>query len=125
MNKITGTEKKLQIGVLGCSRVAKRYFFPYISSSEFADVGFIGSRSLEKAQQYAKDYDVTKYGSYEDVVNSDVDIIYISLPISMHEEWCIKSAKQENMYYVKSRLQHHMNLQKKSYMHVKKTMLEF
>ena len=93
MNKITGTEKKLQIGVLGCSRVAKRYFFPYISSSEFADVGFIGSRSLEKAQQYAKDYGVTKYGSYEDVVNSDVDIIYISLPISMHEEWCIKSAK--------------------------------
>ena len=60
MSKITQTEKKLQIGVLGCSRVSKRYFFPYISSSEFADVAFIGSRSFEKAQQYAKDYDIKK-----------------------------------------------------------------
>ena len=93
MSKITQTERRLQIGVLGCSRVAKKYFFPYIHSSEFADVGFIGSRSLEKAQQYAKDFDVKRFGSYEDVINSDVDIVYISLPISMHEEWCLKSAK--------------------------------
>ena len=45
--------KKIQIGVLGCSRVAKKYFFPYVSSSELADVEFIGSRALEKAQEYA------------------------------------------------------------------------
>lgn len=85
--------KKIQIGVLGCSRVAKKYFFPYVSSSELADVEFIGSRALEKAQEYAKDCSVTKYGNYDDVINSDVDMVYISLPISMHEEWSIKAAK--------------------------------
>ena len=85
--------KKIQIGVLGCSRVAKKYFFPYTSSSELADVGFIGSRSLEKAQEYANDYSVAEYGNYDDIINSDVDMIYISLPISMHEEWSIKAAK--------------------------------
>ncbi len=86
-------KRKLRIGVLGCSKVSKKYLLPYIKSSKFAEVTFIGSRSLEKAQQYAKDFDIEKYGNYDDVVNSDVDIIYISLPISMHEEWAIKSAE--------------------------------
>ena len=27
----------LKIGVLGCSRVAEKYFFPYISSSKIAE----------------------------------------------------------------------------------------
>ena len=85
--------KKISIGVLGCSRVAKKYFLPYVKSSEFVDLGFIGSRSLERAQQFAKEYGVAKFGSYEDVINSNVDIVYISLPISMHEEWSIKAAK--------------------------------
>ena len=85
--------KKISIGVLGCSRVAKKYFLPYVKSSESVELGFIGSRSLERAQQFAKEYGVTKFGSYEDVINSDVDIVYISLPISMHEEWSIKAAK--------------------------------
>jgi len=85
--------KKISIGVLGCSRVAKKYFLPYVKSSESVDLGFIGSRSLERAQQFAKEYGVAKFGSYEDVINSNVDIVYISLPISMHEEWSIKAAK--------------------------------
>jgi len=85
--------KKISIGVLGCSRVAKKYFLPYVKSSESVELGFIGSRSLERAEQFAKEYGVTKFGSYENVINSDVDIVYISLPISMHEEWSIKAAK--------------------------------
>ena len=85
--------KKISIGVLGCSRVAKKYFLPYVKSSESVDLGFIGSRSLERAQQFAKEYGVAKFGSYDDVINSNVDIVYISLPISMHEKWSIKAAK--------------------------------
>ena len=83
----------LKIGVLGCSRVAEKYFFPYIQKSINADVNFIASRSISKAEEWSKKYNCKNFGTYEDAINADLDAIYISLPISMHEEWCIKSAQ--------------------------------
>ena len=82
----------LKIGTIGCSRAAQKYFFPYINSSENADIEFVGSRSIKKAEEWAKKYDCNKFGNYADVINSDVDAVYISLPIAMHEEWSIKAA---------------------------------
>ena len=83
----------LKIGVIGCSDVSKRQFFPAIDSSQLADVECIGSRSLKKAEEWAKKYDCDKFGSYDDVINSDVDAVYISLPIALHHEWTLKAAK--------------------------------
>ena len=83
----------LKIGVLGCSRVAEKQFFPYIQKSINADVNFIASRSISKAEEWSKKYNYKNFGTYEDAINADLDAIYISLPISMHEEWCIKSAQ--------------------------------
>ena len=83
----------LKIGVLGCSRVAEKYFFPHIVSSETAELNFIASRSLSKAEEWSKKYDCKNFGSYDDAINADLDLIYISLPISMHEEWSIKAAE--------------------------------
>ena len=40
----------LKIGTIGCSRAAQKYFFPYINSSENADIEFVGSRSIKKAE---------------------------------------------------------------------------
>ncbi len=82
----------LKIGTIGCSRAAQKYFFPYINSSEYADIKFVGSRSTKKAEEWAKKYQCNKFGNYADVINSDVDVVYISLPIAMHEEWSIKAA---------------------------------
>ena len=82
----------LKIGTIGCSRAAQKYFFPYINSSENADIEFVGSRSIKKAEEWAKKYECNKFGNYADVINSDVDAVYISLPIAMHEEWSIKAA---------------------------------
>ena len=83
----------LKIGVLGCSRVAEKYFFPYISSSKIAELDFIGSRSISKAEEWSKKYNCKNFGNYTDAINADLDLIYISLPISMHEEWSIKAAE--------------------------------
>ena len=83
----------LKIGVLGCSRVAEKYFFPYITSSKIAELNFIASRSISKAEEWSKKYNCKNFGNYTDAINADLDLIYISLPISMHEEWSIKAAK--------------------------------
>ena len=83
----------LKIGVLGCSRVAEKYFFPYIGKSNDAEIDFIASRSISKAEEWSKKYNCKNFGTYEDAINADLDAIYISLPISLHEEWCIKSAE--------------------------------
>ena len=83
----------IKIGVLGCSRVAEKYFFPYITSSKIAELNFIASRSISKAEEWSKKYNCKNFGNYTDAINADLDLIYISLPISMHEEWSIKAAE--------------------------------
>ena len=87
------SRKILEFGTIGCSRVATKYFFPTIQSSEFIKLGFVGSRSKEKAQEWASQNNCNFFGHYNEVLESDVDAVYISLPIGLHEEWVIKAAK--------------------------------
>ena len=48
----------LKIGTIGCSRVAQKYFFPYINSSENADIEFVGSRSIKRLKNGQKNMTV-------------------------------------------------------------------
>lgn len=90
---MTFSKTKIKFGVIGCSRVAQRYFFPAVNSSEIASLEIIGSRSKEKAEEWARQNNCKLSGNYEDVLNSNVDAVYISLPIGLHEEFVIKAAE--------------------------------
>ena len=81
----------LKLGLLGCSNVAKKNLFTYLESSDHYDLEIIGSRSIGKASQWAKEYGSRNFGSYEDVINSGVDVVYNSLPISLHEYWSLEA----------------------------------
>lgn len=86
--------QKLRFGVLGCSRIAESSVIPAIMNSSYSELKIIGSRSQQKAENFAKKFSCQKFGSYDDVLNSnDVDVVYVSLPIGLHEEWSIKAAK--------------------------------
>lgn len=52
----------------------------------------VASRDYNRAKDYAQKYKFTKaFQSYDDLVNDKlVDLVYISLPNSMHAEWIIK-----------------------------------
>ena len=58
----------------------------------------VGSRSLEKAEAFIKETDLTSakaYGSYEEVLeDNSVHGVYIPLPTSMHLDWVKKVAAQ-------------------------------
>ena len=91
----------LKFGIIGCSRIAKRSVIPAIIKSEFAEVEIIGSRSTEKAKEFAKEFNCEKFGTYEDVISDDsVDVVYISTPISTHAEWSIKATETGKHVYV-------------------------
>ena len=86
--------RKLNIGIVACSKVAVNRFIPAIQKSRFANLHTIGSRNLEKAQQIAEQFNCENYGTYSDLlINKDVDLVYISTPITLREELAITAIK--------------------------------
>ena len=93
--------KPLKFGIIGCSRIAKRSVIPAIIKSEFAELEIIGSRSKDKAEEFAKEVKCEKFGTYEDVISNDsVDVVYISTPIDTHAEWSNKATTVGKHVYV-------------------------
>ena len=87
-------KKKIRFGIIGCSRIAESSTIPAILESKFAEIEIIGSRTGAKAKKIAKKFDCKKYGNYDDVLkDSNVDAVYISTPVGLHEKWAIRAAK--------------------------------
>ena len=96
MNKLN----PLKFGIIGCSRIAKKSVIPAILKSEFAELGIIGSRSIEKSKELAKEFNCEKNGTYDDVISDEsLDAIYISTPIGTHAELAIRAASAGKHVY--------------------------
>ena len=65
----------IKIGVLGYSSIAKRSVIPAINECDDFVLDGIGSRDIRNGK------------SYEELLGSDVDAIYVSLPVGLHYEW--------------------------------------
>jgi dTDP-3,4-didehydro-2,6-dideoxy-alpha-D-glucose 3-reductase len=89
---------KINIGILGCANIAKRFVIPALKElKEFKVVG-IASRAEDKANQFAKEFDLTPFNSYQLLLNKkNLDAVYIPLPNSLHYEW-IKKALNKNLH---------------------------
>ena len=74
----------LRWGILGPGGIAET-FANDLRADGFA-IGAVGSRSLDRAQEFAEKFDVpTAHGSYEELVaDPDVDIVYVATPHSAH-----------------------------------------
>ncbi|MCH7774586.1 MAG: Gfo/Idh/MocA family oxidoreductase, partial [Bacteroidetes bacterium] len=93
----TETKNKLVIkeslgkkeNILG--KITKKFSFKDIIKPKLK---IIRSRSNDKAQKFARFVGCENFGTYNDVVQSEeIDAVYISLPIELHEEWSIKASK--------------------------------
>jgi len=71
----------IKIGVLGYSSIAKRSVIPAINECDDFVLDGIGSRDIRNGK------------SYEELLGSDVDAIYVSLPVGLHYEWGKKVLK--------------------------------
>ena len=90
--------KKINIGILGCANIAKRFIIPTLKEMEEFNLIGISSRTKVKADEFAKDFDTKAYYSYESLLEiQTLDAVYIPLPNSMHYEW-IKRALEKDLH---------------------------
>ncbi|MBQ3139013.1 MAG: Gfo/Idh/MocA family oxidoreductase [Ruminococcus sp.] len=80
----------MNIGILGAGIIAG-VMAETVAKMEDTQVLAIGSRSAEKARDFAEKYDIpTYYGSYEELAaDNRLDLIYIATPHSHHYEHCM------------------------------------
>ncbi|MBD3843455.1 MAG: Gfo/Idh/MocA family oxidoreductase [Campylobacterales bacterium] len=90
--------KKINIGVLGCANIAQRFIIPTIKEMEEFNLVGIASRTKEKADSFAKEFNTKAFYSYESLLDdTSLDAVYIPLPNSMHYKW-IKKALKTNLH---------------------------
>lgn len=90
-------EKEIKWGLMGAGRISG-WFATALSVLPDANCYAIASRTLEKSQQFAKQYEFSRaYGSYEEMLQDDkVDVVYIGTPVREHYNnimMCLKAGK--------------------------------
>lgn len=89
--------KKVKIGVIGCANIAQRSVIPAIKSFEGFELVAVASRSIEKAEKFAKQFDCEPIEGYQNLLNKkEIEAIYLPLPTGLHDEWiekCIEAKK--------------------------------
>ena len=79
------TNRPVRWGILGPGRIAHKFCTDLLKVHD-AEIMAVGSRSLDRAQSFAQQYNIPHaYGSYEDLMQSDeIDVIYIATPHNSH-----------------------------------------
>ena len=79
-------DKKIKWGILGAGSIAHKFAVGF-GGVEDGELYAVGSRSIEKANEFADKYDIPKrYGSYEDLAaDPEVDAIYVATPHPFHK----------------------------------------
>ena len=78
-------KKEFRVGIVGAGWIAEKAAITLNGLEGFRPYA-IGSRSLEKAQEFADKWGIERaYGSYSEVVDDpDVDLLYVATPHSHH-----------------------------------------
>ncbi|TWT98504.1 Gfo/Idh/MocA family protein [Stieleria varia] len=88
------TRRDTRFGVIGTGRITRRLVAD-LQSTDGVAVTAIASRDQQRAQWFANQYGianaVTGYAAL--LERDDIDAVYISLPPSMHHQWCVKAAE--------------------------------
>jgi predicted dehydrogenase len=79
----------VRFGILGAARIAPAALIEPARKLDGVEVTAIASRSQQRADRFAADHGVpATLGSYEALLErSDVDVVYVALPVSAHYEW--------------------------------------
>jgi dTDP-3,4-didehydro-2,6-dideoxy-alpha-D-glucose 3-reductase len=83
----------IRLGIIGCANVVEKHIVDALKNVKNGKLTIIASRDINKAKECAKKFGCDYASSYDDLLNSDIDAVYIPLPIALHEEWVIKAAK--------------------------------
>ena len=84
----------MNLGIISTADI-NRKVIPGAHSSAKVDLVAVASRTQERAEEYAREWEIPRaYGSYEALLEDPgVDAVYISLPNTMHVDWSIRSVE--------------------------------
>lgn len=84
----------LRWGLIGTARI-NQAVIPPLKASKRSKLTAVASRRTEQAEAYATQWKIPQaYGSYQALLaDPDIDVVYNSLPNSMHAEWTVRAAK--------------------------------
>ena len=87
---------KIKWGVLGTANIARGCTIPGMLMSESCELYAVAGRSIEKAEEFRKEFGFAKaYGSYDELLDdSEVQAVYIPLPNSLHKKWVLEALKK-------------------------------
>lgn len=88
------TDHILRWGILGTGRINRALISP-LRISPRNRLAAVASRDADRARAYAAEWDIPRwFASYEALLaDPDIDVIYNSLPNSLHPEWTIKACQ--------------------------------
>lgn len=87
-------EGLIRVGILGCSDISRRKFIPALLQSGQAHLAALASRQRDKAAAIVPVTSATPMTYQELVCDPSIDLVYISLPNHLHEEWSIRALEQ-------------------------------
>jgi D-xylose 1-dehydrogenase (NADP+, D-xylono-1,5-lactone-forming) len=79
-------------GIVSTAHI-NRLFLAGARQSEDVEILAVASRDRQRADEYARENGIERaYGSYEALLaDPDVEVVYISLPNSMHVDWTVRA----------------------------------
>lgn len=82
---------KVRIGILGCSDIARRKFIPALGQTKLAVLRAIASRDPVKAATIFPNLPVETISYAELLAHPGIQLIYLSLPNHLHEEFALRA----------------------------------
>ena len=89
------TDDLVRWGILGCSRIASTKVIPALMRAANATVVAVASRTPARAASIAREFGIAQTADgYDDLLSrDDIDVVYISVPNSLHAEWTIRAVE--------------------------------
>ena len=93
------SKKKLGYALVGLGRLSTNQIAPALQKTEHSELVGIVTGSPEKAAAWQQKYGIAKkntynYRNFDRIAdNPDIDVVYVVLPNSMHEEFTIRAAR--------------------------------
>ena len=85
----------MKVGIVGAGHIAGK-IARTLAETEGVDCLAVGSRSLEKAEAFARDFRIPRaYGSYSELLDDpDVDLVYVATPHSHHYDVTLEAIRK-------------------------------
>lgn len=94
-----GASTKLRFAIVSTARIGLKVC-PAIQSAPNAEVTVVASRSVERAEAWAKEQGVGSWCTYDELLTrDDVDAVYVPLPTGLRNDYLIKAAKAGKHVY--------------------------